>query len=131
MMLKHEWTRSQRRLLRELSGKAYDRELERELSALEADFASWRRGEIDVHELSDRIHRFHNGSARRLFGIYTGTDWDLAVGGAIGRGVLREEEATPEILEVLKGIIQFARGDLAGDGGGGGGGSTAGSDRRG
>lgn len=31
------------------------------------------------------------------------------VGAALGRGVLTEEEATPEILEALKSCIEFAR----------------------
>jgi hypothetical protein len=107
--MRREWTKSQRRLLRELAGKAYDRELAREIGALEADFARWRRGEIDVHDLSEQIHRFHNGPARRLYLDYTGTHLELSVGAALGRGVLTEEEATPEILEALKGLIELAR----------------------
>jgi len=87
----------------------YDRELARELGALEADFARWRRGEIDVHELSDKIHAFHNGPARRLYLDYTSTHREIAVGAAIGRGILTEEEATPEILKGLKGLIELAR----------------------
>jgi hypothetical protein len=107
--MRREWTKSQRRLLRELAGKAYDRELARELGALEADFARWRGGELDVHELSEQIHRFHNGPARRLYLDYASTHRELAVGAAIGRGILTEEEATPEILEALKGLIELSR----------------------
>jgi hypothetical protein len=107
--MRKEWTKSQRRLLRELAGKAHDRELARELGALEADFARWRQGEIDVHELSEQIHRFHNGPARRLYLDYMSTHLELSVGAALGRGVLSEEEATPEILEALKGFIELAR----------------------
>lgn len=107
--MKREWTKSQRLLLRELAGKAYHRELTRELGTLEADFARWRREEIDVHALSEQIHRFHNGPARRLYVDYTNTHPEMAVGSAIGRGILTEEEATPEILEALKGLIELAR----------------------
>ena len=121
-----EWTKSQRRQLRELAGKAYDRELAREVAALESDFACWRRGEIDVHELSDRIHRFHNGPARRLYVIYTSSHREMAVGSAIGRGILTEDEATPEILEALKGLIELARDGWDGDDDDGG--STSGDD---
>ena len=103
------WTKSQRRLLHELTGKAYERELARALGTLEADFARWHRGEIDAHELSEQIHRFHNGPARRLYGVYTTADREMAVGAAIGRGILTEEEATPEILEALQGFITSAR----------------------
>jgi hypothetical protein len=107
--MRREWTKSQRRLLRELAGRAYDRELARELGAIDTDFARWRRGEIDVHALSEQIHRFHNGPARRLYLDYTGTHLEIAVGAAIGRGILTEEEATPEILEALRGLIELAR----------------------
>ena len=107
--MRREWTKSQRRLLRELAGRAYDRELARELGTLEADFARWRRGEIDVHELSEQIHRFHNGPSRRLYLDYTSTHREIAVGAAIGQGILTEEEATPEILEALKSYIELAR----------------------
>lgn len=107
--MRREWTKSQRRLLRELAGRAYDRELTREIGAIEADFARWRSGEIDVHALSEQIHRFHNGPARRLYLDYTGSHLEIAVGAAIGRGILTEEEATPEILEALKSLIELAR----------------------
>jgi hypothetical protein len=108
-MMGREWTKSQRRVLRELAARAYDRELTRELGAIETDFVRWRRGEIDVHALSEQIHRFHNGPARRLYLDYTGSHLELAVGAAIGRGILTEAEATPEILQALKGLIELAR----------------------
>ena len=41
--------------------------------------------------------------------MYTSADREMAVGAAIGRGVLTEEEATPEILEALQGFIALAR----------------------
>jgi hypothetical protein len=107
--MKSEWTKSQRRLLQELAGRAHDRELARELGALEGDFARWRRGEIDGNQLSEQIHRFHNGPARRLYLNYTGNHLEAMVGAALSRGVLTEEEATPEIFEALKGYIEFAR----------------------
>jgi hypothetical protein len=107
--MESEWTKSQRRLLRELAVRAYDRELARELGALEGDFAQWRREEIDVHQLNEQIHRFHNGPARRLYLNYTDTHFETMVGAALSRGVLTEEETTPEILKALKSYIELAR----------------------
>jgi hypothetical protein len=49
-------TKANKRKLRQLAGVAYERELGAELSKLEAEFARWRRGEIDPCELSDRAH---------------------------------------------------------------------------
>jgi hypothetical protein len=37
----------------------------------------------------------------------------MAVGAAIGRGIITEEEATPELLEALKGFIELARDGFA------------------
>jgi hypothetical protein len=107
--MKHEMTKAQRRLMRELADRAYERELTRELGMLEADFARWHLGEIDVHALSEQIHRFHDGPARRLYVVYMNTHHEMAVGSAIGRGILTEEEATPEIIDALKVFIELAR----------------------
>ena len=107
--MRQDLTKSQRRRIRELAGIAYDRELSRELKALEDHFARWCGGEIDAHELSDRIHVFHQGPNRSLFLMYTGSDRDVAVASAIGRGILTEEEATPEIVGLLSGLIEYAR----------------------
>ena len=56
--------------LRLIIGQAYETELERELDALEAEFRRWRSQEIDPFELEARIHRFHNGPARKLWSTY-------------------------------------------------------------
>jgi hypothetical protein len=63
-------TKANKRKLRELAGMAYRRELGAELSKLEEEFARWRSGEIDPFELSDRIHRFHDGISRDLYVLY-------------------------------------------------------------
>ena len=52
-------------------------ELARELTALEAEFARWRDGSINVHDLGERIHEFHQGPNRRLFMTYTGSTIEL------------------------------------------------------
>jgi hypothetical protein len=107
--VKRDLTKSQRRRIRELAAIAYDRELSRELAALEGEFARWRSGTIDAYELSDRIHRFHQGPNRHLFTTYTGGAIELAVAAAIANGVITEAEASPDVLEVLRGGIEFAR----------------------
>ena len=85
----------------------------RELGTLETDFGRWRRGELDPNGLADQIHKFHNGPARRLYVVYTDTHREMAVGAAIGREIITEEEATPELLEALKGFIELARDGFA------------------
>jgi hypothetical protein len=99
----------QRRRIRELAALAHERELARELGAVELEFSRWRRGEIDAHELREIIHTFHNGPSRRLYSVYNGDLLEMAVGAAIARGVLAEEEVPPEMIEVLRRHIDFAR----------------------
>lgn len=107
--MRPDLTKSQRRHLRELAGIAYERELSRELTALEREFARWRGGTIDAHGLGDRIHQFHQGPNRRLFMIYTGSAIHVAVAAAIAKGIISEAEAGPGILELLRAGIEFAR----------------------
>jgi len=107
--MRRELTKSQRRRIRELAGIAYDRELSRELTALEGEFARWRSGALTAHDLDRKIHEFHQGPNRRLFVTYTGAAVKLAVAAAIANGVLSEAEAGAEMLEILRGGIEFAR----------------------
>ncbi len=102
-------TKEQRRRLRELAAIAHERELTREFALLESEFLRWRSGDIDAHELSDRIHRFHQGPARELYLLYSGGNQDMAVAGAIIKCILSEEEAGPEIIELLRPAIDFGR----------------------
>src|SRR5690349_17462794 len=94
-------TKGQRRRLRELAGLAHERELATELARLEAEFVRWRAGAIDAHELSDRIHAFHQGAARKLYVGYAIGDPRLAVASAIARGILSEQDAGPDLTSVL------------------------------
>jgi hypothetical protein len=88
---------------------AYDRELSRELAALEDDFVRWRRGELDPHELNERVHRFHQEPSRQLFLVYTGSGIELAVVSAVARGILTKEEAGADIMDLLGPSIELAR----------------------
>jgi hypothetical protein len=107
--MKKEFGRAQRRRIRELAGIAYDRELARELSLLEEDFARWRTGKISVHDLDHRIHEYHSGPHRELYVHYSGSRTDLIVAVAIVRGIISESEAGPEAFETLRGPIQAMR----------------------
>ncbi len=101
--------KKRRREMRELAGRAYRRELDDALSELEGEFARWRSGEISCHELSDLIHEFHDGIARRLWAQYTHLKPDQTVPIAVAKGVLAEDDLSAELLETLKQTIGFAR----------------------
>lgn len=100
-------TKANKRKLRELSGVAYRRELGHELAKLEMDFAQWRGGEIDPFELSDRIHRFHDGVSRDLYVAYRDLSPVHAVARAIALQVLDRTEVPSEILGEVESMVQF------------------------
>jgi hypothetical protein len=104
-----EFTKVQRRRLRELCGLSYERDLSAELARLEADFQRWRANEIDAFELSDLIHRFHQGPSRELFRVYSQPHLPLAVASAIHRGVLAGAEVGAEMPELLRSQIERFR----------------------
>jgi hypothetical protein len=96
--------------LRELNGLAHEREVRRYLDRLASDFDRWKAGTVDTWELTDRIHRFHNGPSRKLYSQYTtrGIE-DTNVAHAIVTGIIREDEVPPEVLDAIAHALAFYR----------------------
>lgn len=94
-------TKAQRRKLRKLGGLAYERELAQELARLEAEFTRWRAGHMDAFDLSDAIHKFHQGPARDLFSRYGNSKPDRSVAWAIHRGLVSNDEAGEDLCNAL------------------------------
>lgn len=99
--------KANKRKLRELAGVAYRRELGHELAKLDMDFSRWRSGEIDPFELSDRIHRFHDGVSRDLYVTYRDFSPINAVARAIALQVIDRTEVPSELLGELESMVQF------------------------
>ncbi len=99
--------KAQRKELRRLAGLAYERELSTALTALEAQFRQWHAGTLDVHQLSDAIHQFHNGIARDLYVTYTRLQPQVSVAQAVARSVLRAEEVPAALRDALHTLIAF------------------------
>jgi hypothetical protein len=92
-----EPTKAFKRAIRELAAVAHERELTSALEALYQQFSSWRNGKIGPFDLTEAIHRFHNGVARDLYNQYSsGAMLEAAVAGAIIRGTISEGEI-PEL----------------------------------
>jgi len=100
------WSRKQRRELRALQGSAWERELE---EALRMDLEIWDRGDITAFELSDRIHKFHNGQARELFNMYSGSLHNRWIGHTVARGVIDESEISDDLRNVFNDDIARCR----------------------
>ena len=93
---KSEWTR-----LRTLAGLAYERELEEALGEVMAGVDGVRAGSLNVFDLNERIHEFHNGAARELWKFYNHLEAPLIVASALDRGYLKPAEVPTALREKL------------------------------
>lgn len=62
----------------------YERELAKSLESLGDDFKRWRKNRISAFELSEFIHKFHNGPARDLWSFYTSGYLEMILLGTFG-----------------------------------------------
>ncbi len=99
---KDSFTKSERKELRKLADLAYERELAKSLEALEENFRQWKKSKITAFELSEIIHKFHNGIARDLWSFYTSGHTEMIVRQAIENGTILKAEISSGILERLR-----------------------------
>jgi hypothetical protein len=78
-----------RRVLRELRGRAWQAELGEALRPIADLFDAWRRGEASAFDLSDAIHRFHQGDSGEIWKRYQWNDTEMLVAEALEDGYLR------------------------------------------
>jgi hypothetical protein len=103
------FTKREKAELKELAGAAWEAELKAELEKLFEDFLKWADNGMDAFDLSERIHQFHNGVSRELYGRYTSLDPEITVPRAIALGILGEGELGEALLQKLSAQIQAYR----------------------
>jgi hypothetical protein len=116
-----QFSKHVRRQLREAAATAHERALSRALEPLHAAFEQWKRGEISPFDLSDQIHRFHNGVRREIYGLYTDSETRISVAAAVHQGLMKLEELHPDIRPEVERILAVASqdwGESRGEGGG-------------
>jgi hypothetical protein len=101
------YTKSQEKKLRELAGIANKRELDQEMEILYQHFVNWKNEKISCFELSDLIHKFHQGASREIWKTYAYSDPDMAVSRAVALGILKREEIPENLLDILDLKIGF------------------------
>lgn len=104
---KQDFSKSEQRRLRELTGIAYERELGDALEDLHEEFERWRADEIYPSDLGEKVHEFHQGPSREIFSTYQTLDEDMLVARAVALGLLEREEVESSLLERLERIIAF------------------------
>jgi hypothetical protein len=95
-----------RRALREAAERAYEAELHRALVELAAAFDEWRERPLTSGDLTDRIHRFHDGPSRDLW-KYNYAPIETVVAHAIVTNVVDRASVSPDLLAYLQRAIRF------------------------
>jgi hypothetical protein len=90
-----------RKTLRHWTAIAYERELSIELRKLSEFFDQFKSGKNSPFEVSEAIHKFHDGIARELYGTYVlcRGEEQMLVSSAVSNGILSREELPAELLE--------------------------------
>ena len=101
-----EFTKAERKTLRELSGTTYEAEAHLMLEELDAEFQSWRTGEMESSELLRAIHEFHQHQSRELWSMYQGLKEPDIVARGLALGLLREA-VSEEIRTKLAPLIEL------------------------
>ncbi len=96
-----------KRLLREYAAAAHEEELRRALVPVAEAFKRWERKELDSGELSEIIHKFHQGPARDLWVRYNTAHLGMVVALAITTGLLSRNTIPAELLDHLAGPMRF------------------------
>lgn len=94
---------------RELIGLAHERELAAALEGLASRFDAWRQGTLDPFELNQLVHEYHRGPSVEIWKRYDDTDPEVTLAQAIARGVLREDEVSPEVFEIVAHLVETFR----------------------
>lgn len=93
--------------MRELSNLAYERELRLEMEVLAKQFKLWQDNQINVWDLEQAVHNFHNGAARELYKHYTMLKPAEALPYALFKNIITYEELPVEVVEEMKMIVSI------------------------
>ena len=101
-MEERELPKAIKKTMRLLVGLAREVELGKALEDLFGEFQAWKSGTIDSFELSDRIHKFHDGPNREIYLRYTSRlDLRFLVHYALGEGLIKKSAVPKEIWPYL------------------------------
>ena len=103
-------TKAQRKHLRTLSEKAYDRELSQALDDLSDRFKVWQKGNLSSWDLNQEIHEFHNGRSRDLYKFYVmNYDPIFCVAYALAKEIVDIEDVEKNCRAILQPKIEFIK----------------------
>ena len=104
-MSSSEFTKAERRELRELAGEVFEAEAHGYLEELDRDFTLWRKGKMLSSDLLTSIHQFHQHENRDLWKMYQGLDDDVIVARGLRLGLLPESRLSPKLLGKIRQLV--------------------------
>lgn len=108
--MRTKYPQAERQEIQRLIDEAYRRELDAELRKLAEYVDAWKVGNISCFELSDLIHKFHDGTARELFKFYNyAPDPLLVFIYGVRREILKEEEIPERFRNTVKREVEIIR----------------------
>ena len=103
-----EFSKSEKRRVRELAALAWDRHLRSELATIGDAINRMTDHHMSPHDVNDLIHDFNNGASRELFNRFsTNKPW-LAVCRAHYDSVLTDADIANDSGKIRSGINEFA-----------------------
>ncbi len=99
-----ELPKALKREIRKFGSVVHERRLALELRKLDGEFAQWRLGELNAFEMSELVHKFHEGPPRELWLTFSTNHVGFLAGRlreALAEGVLRGEELSEELRGLL------------------------------
>jgi hypothetical protein len=97
-----EYSKAVKRKMNELLTLAWERELSEHLQALSGKFDEWKNKKINVWDLADHIHKFHNGPSRDLYNLYNDKMEVPVIARAVAKKLLLREEIPDNIYELIE-----------------------------
>ena len=109
----NDMTKSQKKHLRHLGKDCYEKEMALALESLFEHFKKWETEEISTWDLNDKIHEYHNKTARYLWKIYENlSDPRVALSQAVVKGIINIEDIQEDCRPLLQGLIDFYRSEI-------------------
>jgi hypothetical protein len=100
-----EFSKSEKKSLRDLAGTVYEAEARLALDELDAQFERWRRGDILGSELIAAIHDFHQQDARSLWSTYQTLKEPEIVARGLALGLIGAEAAPEQLRLKLEPLV--------------------------
>ena len=96
-----QFTKAERKQLRELAGTVYEAEAHALLEELDAEFDPWRNGDCLSSELLSAIHEFHQHRSRQLWSSYQALSDAMVLERGLSLGLIAEGDIPSTILAKL------------------------------